>query len=229
MKNIDQILDAHKKWLANEEGGKRAVFRNTFLKEGSEYGHYLSHVDLHGADCSGVSLINSGFMRSDLRKVDFSYTDLRGCNFMYANLEGANFYKAMVCDTDFRECNLKSANFKGADLRQSIYRIGSIEYQYGANFFKADLTGAKIDFQIEKDLLTRIAKNALVSEETLIMKFPHENDIIGWALKLSPKGKELENIFGAQVAALLLLGPEAHGHFYDDNEQARAYLQSVLK
>ena len=52
--------------------------------------------------------------------------------------------------------------------------------------------------------------------------------IAGWATHLHPEGEELEGRHGAQIAGLLLLGTEAHSHFYDSNEDAREYLESVL-
>jgi hypothetical protein len=51
--------------------------------------------------------------------------------------------------------------------------------------------------------------------------------VAGWACTLT-KDKSLEKTHGAQVAGLLLLGAEAHSHFFDTNEDAAAYLQSVL-
>ena len=52
--------------------------------------------------------------------------------------------------------------------------------------------------------------------------------IAGWATHLHPEGKELEGRHGAQIAGLLLLGTEAHSHFFDNNKDAREYLESVL-
>ena len=52
--------------------------------------------------------------------------------------------------------------------------------------------------------------------------------IAGWATHLHPEGKELEDKYEAQIAGLLLLGTEAHSHFFDSNEDAREYLKSVL-
>ena len=52
--------------------------------------------------------------------------------------------------------------------------------------------------------------------------------IAGWATHLHPEGEKLEDKYGAQIAGLLLLGTEAHSHFYDSNEDAKKYLESVL-
>ncbi len=63
---LDKILKAHKKWLNNEEGGRRA--------------------NLQGAD----------LRLADLRLDDLRCADLVGANFMGANLVGAKFMGANI-------------------------------------------------------------------------------------------------------------------------------------
>lgn len=62
---LNVILDKHRKWLNNEDGGERAD---------------LCWSSLCGADLRGA----------DLRWIDFSMVDLRYANLHYANLRGAS-------------------------------------------------------------------------------------------------------------------------------------------
>jgi hypothetical protein len=77
---LKEILDNHRKWLNNEDGGAKAN---------------LSYTDLRGADLSYTDL-----MGANLRGADLSYTDLRYANLRYANLEGANLEGANLSYTD---------------------------------------------------------------------------------------------------------------------------------
>lgn len=64
-KELKAILDKHKKWLNNEEGGEKA--------------------DLCWASLCGADLRNA-----DLRWIDFSMVDFRYTNLHYANLRWAS-------------------------------------------------------------------------------------------------------------------------------------------
>jgi hypothetical protein len=53
--------------------------------------------------------------------------------------------------------------------------------------------------------------------------------ISGWAEHLGgPLAKLIIEQFGNDVGGLMLLGVEAHAHFYKENDDARAFLQSVI-
>ena len=96
---------------------------------------------------------------------------------------------------------------------------------------RANLRDAKIDYQIEDGLLQKIAKKVTEEPSCLHMSSWHcgtSHCISGWACELAEGGKELEESHGAAVAGLLLLGSEAHSHFYDDDETALAWLQSKV-
>ena len=121
--------------------------------------------------------------------------------------------------------DLVGVNLEGADLR-------------GANLKDADLDGvnlrgAKIDLiPGHEELLKKVAEYALAEEDSLEMRDWHTCDtthcIAGWATHLHPEGGKLEDQYGAQIAGLLLLGTEAHSHFFDSNRDAKKYLESVL-
>lgn len=72
---IKKVLELHKKWLNNEEGGKRAD---------------LSEADLRRANLSGYNLREAGLSDADLREADLRWVDLCGANLCGANLSGAD-------------------------------------------------------------------------------------------------------------------------------------------
>ena len=71
---IKQVLDLHKKWLNNEQGGGRANLREA---------------NLSGANLSGADLCKANLSEANLREANLSWADLRG-----ANLRGADLCKA---------------------------------------------------------------------------------------------------------------------------------------
>lgn len=73
---IQEILEAHKNWLRDEDGGKCAD---------------LCDADLYGANLCGA----------DLRRAD-----LRGANLYGADLYGANLCNANLCGANLRRANL---------------------------------------------------------------------------------------------------------------------------
>ena len=163
--DIQKILEAHAKWVNNEEGGRCA--------------------DLYGAD-------------------------LRNANLRNANLRNANL----------NDADLSGADLSGADLQ-------------GANLAAANLTGATLDLCIEEGLLGKIAGIVLHDEMALEMSSYHTCDtvhcIAGWACRLSERGEKLEAKYGTQIAGLMLLGVEAHSHFFDENEEAVEWLKTKVQ
>ena len=118
-----------------------------------------------------------------------------------------------------KRANLSRAMLSGANLR-------------GASLYGTDLSEAKIDYQIEDGLLQKIAKKVTKDPSCLDMSSWHcgtAHCIAGWACELAKGAKALEEKHGEAVAGLLLLGPEAHSHFYDDDETALAWLQSKVE
>ena len=89
---LQEILDAHGKWIDGEYGGARA--------------------DLRGADLSGA----------DLRRADLFGANLFGANLREANLRGANLSGADLSGADLFGANLRDANLRGADLRRANLR-----------------------------------------------------------------------------------------------------------
>ena len=79
---LNSIVELHRKWLYNEEGGKRAD---------------LSFENLRGADLCGANLRDA-----DLRGADLRDADLCGANLYDANLRDADLCDADLCGADLR-------------------------------------------------------------------------------------------------------------------------------
>ena len=88
---IKEILEKHRKWLTDEEGGECA--------------------DLSGADLS----------KADLSRADLSGANLRQANLSKADLSGANLSEANLSWADLSEANLSWADLSWADLSGAIY------------------------------------------------------------------------------------------------------------
>lgn len=124
---------------------------------------------------------------------------------------------------NLRGADLRDANLWGADLR-------------GANLRCANLWGAT-GLTIASDAperLQAVAKAILNDTNALNMKTWHTGETThclgGWAIHQAGElGKLLEASAGPHMAGLQLLGVEAAEHFYDSNEDARAWLESIIK
>jgi uncharacterized protein YjbI with pentapeptide repeats len=209
----------------------------------------INFTNLEGANLEGAILTEANLEGANLEGANLEGANLAGANVREANLEGANLIGANLIETDLTEANLEGANLEGANLEGAILTEADLRCAYCrcANFMNADLRGAdlrgaslaqsnllgtKIDYQIQDGLLEEIAQKVVNKSFQLKMGKWHTNYIIhciaGWAVTLSPKGKELEAEYGTPIAALLLLGAEAHDHFYDTTEDALDWLSSLI-
>jgi hypothetical protein len=78
-----------------------------------------------------------------------------------------------------------------------------------------------------------VAQAALASPDALEMNSWHKCEtthcICGWAEHLGgPLAELIIRTQGNDMGGLMLLGVEAHDHFYKTNNEARAFLQSVI-
>jgi len=101
-KELQKVLELHKKWLNDEDEGECADLSGTNLS-----GTNLSGANLRSANLSGANLSSANLSSADLR-----YADLR-----YANLSDTN-----LSDANLRDTNLSSAHLRYAHLsRIKIY------------------------------------------------------------------------------------------------------------
>lgn len=142
-------------------------------------------------------------------------------------LQGASGTRANLSDAYLTDANLRGANLRDANLRDANLR--------GADLRGAYLTGA-IGLPIATDAPARllaVAQAALASPDALKMSAWHKCETIhcicGWAEHLGgPLAQLIIQTNGNDFGGLMLLGVEAHAHFYKNNEEARAFLQSVI-
>ena len=126
--NIEEILEAHRKWRFNEKGGERADLT----------GDDLRYADLIGANLAGANLTGANLRYADLTGANLRYANLTGANLAGANLKGADLIGANLIGADLRYADLTGANLKGADL-------------IGANLLSLVGNKARVkSFQIEK-------------------------------------------------------------------------------
>ena len=101
---LQEILDKHKKWLNDEDGGEKANLRGA---------------DLRGANLRCANLEDANLRGADLRGANLEDADLRGANLRGANLEDANLRCADLRGADLEDADLRGANLRGANLDYS--------------------------------------------------------------------------------------------------------------
>ena len=71
---LQEILDAHKKWIKGEDGGVRANLRRADLSEANLRRADLRGADLRGADLRGADLRGAGLRGAGLRGADLDFS-----------------------------------------------------------------------------------------------------------------------------------------------------------
>lgn len=120
---LQEILEKHKKWLNNEEGGERADLHGADL-----YGAYLRGAYLHGADLRGADLYGAY-----LHGADLSEADLYGAGLDFSCLP--------------LWCGSLSAQFDDRQLKQIAYHLvkAGLQSKNASDDTKAELSKL-IDF-----------------------------------------------------------------------------------
>ena len=158
-----------------------------------------------------------------------SGADLTGAVLRDAVLRGADLTGAVLTGADLTDADLTGADLTGAVLTD-------------ADLTDADLTGAVLtgaygfalpEPEDAERRIRAVAEAALASPGALAMDGWHKCEtahcIAGWAIHLAgDAGYILERVHGSHMAGLMLLGAEAHKHFYDSNDDARKWLESKL-
>jgi hypothetical protein len=169
--------------------------------------------------------------RANLSRVDLSGANLSGANLSWANLSWANLSGANLSGANLSRANLSGANLSGANL--SWANLSRVDLS-GANLSRVDLSGA-VGLTIASDARERLqaVATAALANNGLDMSRWHTCDtthcLSGWAIHQAGElGRLLEAAVGADVAGLMLLGPDAQRHFHDENEAAAEWLRSVL-
>jgi uncharacterized protein YjbI with pentapeptide repeats len=207
--NISETLRLHSRWLAGDPAGVRA--------------------NLSDANLSGANL-----RHATLSLANLSDANLSGANLSHANLSDANLSGANLSGANLSHANLRYANLSGANLRYANLSHANLSH---ANLSDANLSGAN-GLPIAADAQQRlraVASHVLAHPQILQMKIWHSecgttHCLAGWAIhQAGTLGEVLEKLHGSHMAGLLLLGANAAAHFYDSNDDAIAWLQSVAQ
>ena len=116
-KELEAIVERHKKWLAGEVGGVKAYLRDIDLVNMD-----LSDVDLSKADLRGANLSDADLRGANLTKADLRGAILRGTNLIGANLKYANLDYATLP----LWCGLLNVNMDDAQVIQLLYHVLNI-------------------------------------------------------------------------------------------------------
>lgn len=143
-RRLDEILEAHGRWLRNEAGGVRADLADGKLFNVRLRGCDLSYVnltrcDLHMSDLRECVLIHAEATQADLReisaadgdwsfviatqaqchKADFSRCEMREIMFDEAHLIATRLREAVLVEASLRSAKLFRADLRGSDLTQA--------------------------------------------------------------------------------------------------------------
>ena len=99
--DLKTILEKHKMWLNDEDGGERADLRGASLQQ----------VNLHGVDLSWAEM-----SMVDLSWANLSETVLSGTVLSGAKLSGANLSKAKLIGTDLHNTDMHRVDLNWAEL-----------------------------------------------------------------------------------------------------------------
>ena len=156
-RNLKEVLELHKKWLEDEEGGERADlswedlsdvdFSNSDLRYAILRGANLSGVNLSGANLSVANLIRVNLINANLIGVNLISVDLTDANLTDANLTGAKLTRAYLTGTNLTNAYLREADLTRVNLREADLTDADL---IGANLTRAylidaNLTGVKYD------------------------------------------------------------------------------------
>ena len=119
-KNLNIILDNHKKFITGESGGARANLSRANLSMAD-----LCGADLGGADLSRAYLHLAYLGGANLSRANLSRADLSRAYLSRADLRGADLSRADLSRADLSGAYLSGADLGGAKGILSIGPIGS--------------------------------------------------------------------------------------------------------
>lgn len=111
---LAEILESHRKWLYDEEGGGRADLRGAVLS-----GAVLSRADLSRADLSSANLSRAVVNGANLSSANLSGAVVNGANLSSAVLSGADLSSANLSSAVLSSANLSGADLSRADLDET--------------------------------------------------------------------------------------------------------------
>lgn len=117
---LNRILELHRKWFYDEEGGVRADLHGADLQDANLYGANLKDANLYGANLRGADLQDANLQDANLCGANLEDADLYHANLCYANLQGADLEGADLYHANLYHANLQGAKGKNIHLRKGI-------------------------------------------------------------------------------------------------------------
>lgn len=144
-KELNKILEKHKKWLIDPNDGECANLSDSDLS-----GAVLRYTKLQCADLQRANLQGADLQFIDLKHANLRKTNLHNANLRGANLEGADLEDAYLT-ADLRGAYLDGANLEGADLLGANLQYAHLQ---NANLSHSKLDSANFKHSIRPWLIT---------------------------------------------------------------------------
>lgn len=133
---LDVLVELHRKWLNNEQDGKKLVLSHVSLRYvnlciTNLHCAVLHNVDLRGASLCGSNLTNADLHGTDLHKAnlhraDLGYADLSHTDLRYTDMSNASLRDAILDDTNLHFANLHRADLRGAKLDNAHFDFSNL-------------------------------------------------------------------------------------------------------
>ena len=160
-RKLKYVLESHKKWLWEEEGGERADLSGADLN-----GEDLRYANLRYADLSNVNLSGADLRYAILSGADLRYANLINADLSYVNLINVNLINANLSGANLSGANLINANLINADLRYAILinailsgaNLNGVKYNEKTSFFAltCPVEGAFIGYKKANNKLVKL-------------------------------------------------------------------------
>ena len=117
---LKEALDAHRSWIFDKAGGRRADLSGADLSGADLSGTNLTGANLTGANLTGANLSGARLSGADLTGADLSDADLTGAYLGGANLTSANLTGANLTGANLSDAYLSGADLSGASLSDTL-------------------------------------------------------------------------------------------------------------
>jgi hypothetical protein len=198
---LKEILEKHKKWLNDEDGGVRAEFYgnnlsginmcDADLRYAIFVGVDLSHAILKKCKLSysvlcGITISKADISFSNMSFADMSIADMRGTNLDCTDLHGARLCGTILQKASLKASDLSVTDLRGADLRDANLTGANLN---GAHMENANLRGANLDYSVLP--LWCGSLKAHFDEKQIIQFIYHVTKAGLYSKNVSPKLKEV--------------------------------------
>jgi hypothetical protein len=211
----------------------------------------VENKDFSGSDFSGCKRAE---VSSFMDRLFFKNCIFNHCSFRRTDLDAFSFQDCIFNDADFYGANFLDASFQGCDLTKArgipkhpkaeltLKRLAteflSCERVLWMSNWVTSISSIR-DFykyaELEPSQITRIeevlSSNNVCNTTYCIAggavdALRSERNNRGYNVDLT-LGSRLRDYFGYEIAGLFILGPEAHLHFWDKDQQALEWLKEV--